>query len=48
MCFPFSAVVANLYVKFFEELPLETTPTRPRLWKRYVYDSFCIISKWPN
>ena len=42
---PVSAVVANLYMEFFEELALETAPTRPRLWKRYVGDAFCIIRK---
>ena len=26
---PISAVVANLYMEFFEELALETAPTRP-------------------
>ena len=31
-----SAVVANLYREFFEELALETAPPRPRLWKRYI------------
>ena len=42
---PVSAVVANLYMEFFEELALETVLTRPRLWKRYVDDTFCILRK---
>ena len=42
---PVSAVVANLYMAFFEELALETAPTRPRLLERYVDDTFCILRK---
>ena len=38
-----SAVAANLYMEFFEELALEMALTRPRLWKRYVDDTLCII-----
>ena len=42
---PVSAVMANLYMEFFEELALETALTRPRLWKRYVANAFCILRK---
>ena len=37
------AVVANLYIEHFEQLVLESAPYRPRLWKRYVDDTCCII-----
>ena len=40
-----SAVVDNFYMQFLEELALETAPTIPRVWKRYVDDTFCILRK---
>ena len=44
MGFLVSAVVANLYMEFFEELALRLAPVRPRLWKQYV-DNTCCIAK---
>ena len=45
---PVSAVVANLYMELFEELAQDMVPTRPRRWKRYVDDTFCILRKGPT
>ena len=42
---PVSAVVANLYMEFFEELALKSAPSKPRLWKTYVDDTCCIVKK---
>ena len=42
---PVSAVVANLYMEFFEGLALTSAPLRPRVWKRYVDDTFCICKR---
>ena len=42
---PDSAVVANLYMEFFEELALRTAPARPRIWKCYADDTFSIMKR---
>ena len=42
---PVSAIVANLYMEFFEQLAIESSPVRPRVWLRYVDDTYCILKR---
>ena len=42
---PLSPIVANLYMEAFEERALKSAVQRPRVWLRYVDDTFVI---WPH
>ena len=42
---PVSPVVANLCMEEIEESAISNSPVSPKIWKRYVDDSFCIIKK---
>ena len=45
MSSPVSPVVANLCMEEIEESAISISSVRPKIWKRYVDDSFCIIGK---
>ena len=40
---PVSPIVANIFMEWFENNVMTTYHTPPRLWKRYVDDTLCII-----
>ena len=42
---PVSAVIANLYEKSFQERAITVSSYEPRIWKRYVDDTFTILDR---
>ena len=45
MASPVSAVVANLCMEVIEEQAIHNAVIPPKVWKRFVDDSFAIIKK---
>ena len=43
--FPISTIVANLFMEDLEIKALATPPSTPKIWKRFVDDTFAIIQK---
>ena len=42
---PVSVVIANLYMESFEEQAITASSYEPRIWKRYVDDTFIILDR---
>ena len=42
---PLSPIVANLFMESFEQQALQTFTNPPRIWRRYVDDTFVVIDK---
>ena len=42
---PVSAIIANLYTESFVEQAIATLSYEPRIWKRYVDDTFTILDR---
>ena len=45
MGYPLSPITANLFMEDFETRAMKSTPLKPKLWKRFVDETFII---WPH
>ena len=41
---PLSPIIANIYMEHFEEKTLSSAPMKPKVWRRYVDDTFVLWS----
>ena len=41
---PLSPIIANIYMEHFEEKTLSSAPLKPKVWRRYVDDTFVLWS----
>ena len=42
---PFNPVIANFFMEHFEQLVLESARLKPKIWHRYINDTFVIWSQ---
>ena len=42
MGYPVRPIAGNIHIELFEEVTVRTVETQPRLWRRYVVDTFVI------
>ena len=42
---PVSAVIANIYMEEFEEQAITNVTCKPKIWKRYVDDTFTVLNR---
>lgn len=42
---PVAPIVAEIWMEYFEKLALDSSPIKPKIWKRYVDDTFVVLKR---